>query len=174
MTRGYKLKDRPEFLTKPKPLTFLKSVKVSEAVKVMAEKNYGCVVAVDEENKVTGICTERDILKRLVAKNLDPKTTNLSEIMTDAPRVGRENDEVLDWLRTMSNDRFRRLPVVDENGRIRVIFTQGDFVSYTWPDLFYHAKQMAKATISKHFNLSSILIMIMLYSIAIIFAIKYI
>ena len=74
----------------------------------------------------------------------------------------------------MSNDRFRRLPVVDENGIIKVIFTQGDFVSYTWPDLLYQASQMTKATLTKHFNLTSILVMIMIYSIAIIAALKLI
>ena len=172
MTRGYKLKDRPEYYTKPKPITFEKTQKVSEAVSVMTEKNYGSVVIVDNKKKVIGICTERDVLKKIVDKNIDATKTNLEEIMTSNPRVGNENDDVLDWLRTMSNDRFRRLPVVDENGVIKVIFTQGDFVSYTWPDLLYQASQMTKATLTKHFNLTSILVMIMIYSIAIIAAIK--
>lgn len=174
MSRGYKLKDRPEYLNKPRPVTFEKHQKVSEAVKVMTEKNYGSVVIVDKKNKVIGICTERDILKKLVNSGLNPKKTKIEDIMTSNPRVGRENDDVLDWLRTMSNDRFRRLPVVDEEGKIKVIFTQGDFVSYTWPDLLYQASQMTKATLTKHFNLTSILIMIMIYSIAIIAAIKLI
>tara|TARA_B100000242_G_scaffold240442_1_gene180471 strand:- start:616 stop:1140 length:525 start_codon:yes stop_codon:yes gene_type:complete len=174
MSRGYKLKDRPEYLNKPRPVTFEKHQKVSEAVKVMTEKNYGSVVIVDKKNKVIGICTERDILKKLVNSGLNPKNTKIEDIMTANPRVGRENDDVLDWLRTMSNDRFRRLPVVDEEGKIKVIFTQGDFVSYTWPDLLYQASQMTKATLTKHFNLTSILIMIMIYSIAIIAAIKLI
>ena len=69
--------------------------------------------------------------------------------MTPNPRVANENDDVLDWLRIMSNDRFRRLPVVDSNGKIKVIFTQGDFVSYTWPDLIYQASQLAKASFMK-------------------------
>ena len=174
MSRGYKLKDRPEYLNKPRPVTFEKHQKVSEAVKVMTEKNYGSVVIVDKKNKVIGICTERDILKKLVNSGLNPKNTKIEDIMTANPRVGRENDDVLDWLRTMSNDRFRRLPVVDEEGKIKVIFTQGDFVSYTWPDLLYQASQMTKATLTKHFNLTTILIMIMIYSIAIIAAIKLI
>ena len=174
MSRGYKLKDRPEYLNKPRPVTFEKHQKVSEAVRVMTDKNYGSIVVVDKKNKVIGICTERDILKKLVDKNLKASTTKIEEIMTPNPRVGRENDDVLDWLRTMSNDRFRRLPVVDEDGKIKVIFTQGDFVSYTWPDLLYQASQMTKATLTKHFNLTSILIMIMIYSIAIIAAIKLI
>jgi len=174
MSRGYKLKDRPEYSNKPRPVTFEKHQKVSEAVRVMTDKNYGSVVVVDKKNKVIGICTERDILKKLVDKNLKATTTKIEDIMTPNPRVGRENDDVLDWLRTMSNDRFRRLPVVDEDGKIKVIFTQGDFVSYTWPDLLYQASQMTKATLTKHFNLTSILIMIMIYSIAIIAAIKLI
>ena len=41
--------------------------------------------------------------------------------MTKNPRVANENDNVLDWLRIMSNDRFRRLPVVDEKNKIKVI-----------------------------------------------------
>ena len=64
MTRGYKLKDRPEFTTKPKPITFDKNQMVSEAVKEMSEKNYGSVVIVDETNKVIGICTEMCMARR--------------------------------------------------------------------------------------------------------------
>ncbi|MBJ56799.1 MAG: signal transduction protein [Rickettsiales bacterium] len=172
MARGYKLKDRPEFKTKPLPVTFKKSDTISAAAKTMTEKNYGSIVVVDNNNRVIGICTERDILKKVVNNNLDPRNTKIEKIMTPNPRVGRENDDVLDWLRTMSNDRFRRLPVVDAEGKIKVIFTQGDFVSYTWPDLIYQATQMTKATLSKHFNIASILFMILLYSVAIIIAVR--
>ena len=172
--KGSRLVDRPEFKTKPQPVTFLPKDKVSKAIEAMAEKNYGSVVIVDDKDRVVGIVTERDIVKKLVKNNLSSKTTKLEEIMTPNPRVANENDDVIDWLRIMSNDRFRRLPVVDAEGKIKVIFTQGDFVSYTWPDLIYHAKQMTKASLSKHFNLTSIIIMVMIYSIAMIFAIKFI
>ena len=138
----------------------------------MAKNNFGSVVVTNEKLKVIGIVTERDIVKRLILKNLSAKTTTLEKIMTENPRVANENDNIIDWLRIMSNDRFRRLPVVDEEGRIKVIFTQGDFVSYTWPDLLYQATQMTKATLSKHFNLTSIIFMIILYSIAVIIAIR--
>ena len=174
MERGYKLKDRPEYRSKPRPITFKKSDTVAKAVTIMSDKNYGSVVVVDNQNKVIGICTERDILKKLVNKNLNPEKTKLERIMTSNPRVGKEDDEVLSWLRTMSNDRFRRLPVVDNQGKIKAIFTQGDFVSYTWPDLLYQATQMTKASITKHFNATSIIIMIMLYSVAMIIAVRLI
>ncbi len=172
MRRGGRLIDRPEFKTKPQPVTFLGKDKVLEAIKVMAEKNYGSVVIVDSKDKVVGIVTERDIVKKLVNNNKSPKTTKLEDIMTPNPRVANENDDVLDWLRIMSNDRFRRLPVVDSNGKIKVIFTQGDFVSYTWPDLIYQASQLAKASFMKGFSFNTLLIMMLVYSVALIAAMR--
>ena len=164
---GTRLIDRPEFKTKPKPITFLASDKVSDAVTVMSEKNYGSVIIVDKQEKVIGVVTERDIVKKLVNAGLSPKNTKLEKIMTKNPRVANENDNVLDWLRIMSNDRFRRLPVVDEKNKIKVIFTQGDFVSYTWPDLIYQASQMAKSSFMKGFSINSLLIFMIVYAVAI-------
>ena len=172
MRKGSRLIDRPEFKTKPQPVTFLAKDKVSKAIEAMAEKNYGSVVIVDDEDRVVGIVTERDIVKKLVKNNLSSKTTKLEEIMTPNPRVANENDDVIDWLRIMSNDRFRRLPVVDAEGKIKVIFTQGDFVSYTWPDLIYQASQLAKASFMKGFSLNTLLIMMLVYGIALIAAMK--
>ena len=170
--KGGRLVDRPEFKTKPQPITFLAKDKVTRAIDIMSEKNYGSVVIVDSKDKVIGIVTERDIVKKLVKNNMSPKTTKLEEIMTSNPRVANENDNVVDWLRIMSNDRFRRLPVVDENGKIKVIFTQGDFVSYTWPDLIFHASQLAKASFMKGFSINTMLIMMLIYGVAMIAAIK--
>ncbi len=170
--RGGRLVDRPEFKTKPKPVTFLGKEKVSQAIAVMADKNYGSVVIVDSKDKVVGIVTERDIVKKLVNNNMSPKTTKLEDIMTVNPRVANENDDVVDWLRIMSNDRFRRLPVVDADGKIKVIFTQGDFVSYTWPDLIFQASQLAKASFMKGFSINTLLIFMVIYGVALIAAMK--
>ncbi|KAA9006079.1 CBS domain-containing protein [Histidinibacterium aquaticum] len=149
---GSRLMDRPEYASKPKPLTRGPDATVSEAVAAMTDRSYGCVVVVDGDDKVIGIVTERDIMNKLVGKGLDPTSTKLSEIMTTDPRLARETDEMLDWLRMMSNERFRRLPVVDENGRIKAVFTQGDFVSYTWPDLMAQMRNIARAQLSSNFH----------------------
>ena len=170
--KGGRLVDRPEFKTKPKPVTFLGKDKVSQAIAVMADKNYGSVVIVDSKDKVVGIVTERDIVKKLVNNNMSQKTTKLEDIMTVNPRVANENDDVVDWLRIMSNDRFRRLPVVDADGKIKVIFTQGDFVSYTWPDLIFQASQLAKASFMKGFSFNTLLIFIVIYGVALIATMK--
>ena len=170
--KGGRLIDRPEYKSKPKPVTFLGKDKVFQAITVMADKNYGSVVIVDTKEKVIGIVTERDIVKKLVKNNMSSKTTKLEDIMTPNPRVANENDDVVEWLRIMSNDRFRRLPVVDSTGKIKAIFTQGDFVSFTWPDLIFQATQLAKASFLKGFSVNTLLIMMLVYGIALIAAMK--
>mgnify|MGYP006269441125 FL=1 len=150
---GLRLRDRPEFDRKEPPLTMRGDGLVKDAVAEMAAKNFGSVIIVDADERVKGVVTERDILKRLVDKNKDPATTKLSEIMTADPRTARADDDMLEWLRMMSNERFRRLPVVDDDGKIVTVLTQGDFVSYTWPDLIQQASQLGKATIMRNFPL---------------------
>ena len=54
-----KIKDRPEFLNKPKPLSFPPDDTVMAAVSAMAERNVGSVMIVDEAGKLAGVVTER-------------------------------------------------------------------------------------------------------------------
>ncbi|MDZ7711781.1 MAG: CBS domain-containing protein, partial [Rhodovibrio sp.] len=129
-----RISDRPEFKSKPTPLTFRRDATVAEAVAAMSERNYGAVIVTDQDNKVEGVMTERDVMRKIVNAERDAKQTKLSDVMTTEVRTARADDDVLDWLRIMSNERFRRLPIVDDKGRLQAVFTQGDFVSYTWPE----------------------------------------
>ncbi|MDF0600900.1 CBS domain-containing protein [Psychromarinibacter sp. C21-152] len=149
---GMRLMDRAEYDTKPDPLTRPPEATVAEAVTAMNAHNYGSVIVVDGDNKPVGLMTERDVMRKVVDGKRDPQTTPLSEVMTTELRLARETDDLLNWLRMMSNERFRRLPVVDAEGRIKAVFTQGDFVSYTWPDLLHQGRQIARASLSRNFT----------------------
>ncbi|MGJ8622810.1 MAG: CBS domain-containing protein [Yoonia sp.] len=120
---GNRLMDRPEYKSKQQPLTAAPDDTIFDAVTRMAKKNYGSVIVVNSDKSVIGVVSERDVMNKVVAGDLDPKTAKLSEIMTDNPRLAQETDDLVDWLRIMSNERFRRLPVVDENGHIKAVFT---------------------------------------------------
>ncbi len=140
------IKDRPEFSRKAAVMTFSPDQDVFTAIQAMSEKNYGAAVVISPDQKPLGIVTERDFMRRLLNVGLDPKTTPLSAIMTSDLKLARGDDDLLDWLRQMSNDRFRHLPVVDDNGTLIGIMSQGDFVSYTWPELLNRVKEQARAT----------------------------
>ncbi len=141
-----KIRDRTEFNTKSLVMTFKPDETVFNAAQAMSEKNYGAAVIVSPDFKPIGIVTERDFMRRLISKRLDPMTTPLSAIMTTDLKLANVDDDLLDWLRLMSNERFRHLPVIDDNGKLISIMSQGDFVSYTWPELIGRVREQAQAT----------------------------
>lgn len=140
------IKDRPEYSRKGAVLTMAPETVVIDAVRIMSDRNYGAVVIVNEAQAPIGIVTERDLMRRLLAHGLDPNATRLRDIMTSDLKIAKPEDDLLDWLRQMSNDRFRHVPVVGEDGQIITIMSQGDFVSYTWPQLLSRVAEHAKAT----------------------------
>ncbi|MEM1378705.1 MAG: CBS domain-containing protein [Pseudomonadota bacterium] len=168
-----KIKDRPELKSKPAPLTTKPDELVVDAVKRMAEKNFGSIIVLKPDDTVAGILTERDIFRRVVAELRDPSTTRVSEVMTADVRTANEEDNLLDWLRIMSNERFRRLPVVDEQGRLTSVMSQGDFVSYTWPQLFQQAATLVKSTIGAGPQIFLIAGGIFVYTILLVFSLVY-
>ena len=168
---GYKMKikDRAEFKNKPSPFVLGANDMVFTAIQTMAEKNIGSVVIIDADRKVRGIVTERDLLRRLLSGSLDAKQTPLSAIMTSEVKTASPDDQVIDWLRQMSNERFRHLPVVDGDGRLINLLSQGDFVSYTWPELLLNLRDKAGETIRTQATPVPILLAAMLlYTLAII------
>jgi CBS domain-containing protein len=167
-----RLCDRPEFRTKPKPLTRPRDATVADAVAAMSEANFGSVVVVDAERRVEGLVTERDVMKRLVNRGRDAAETRLADIMTSNPRIACESDNVLDWLRIMSNERFRRLPVVDAEGRIVAVMTQGDLVSYTWPELACRSRPLGPDDMGRQVNLFLIGGGVMFYSLIMILLLR--
>ena len=167
-----KICERPEFKSKKPPLTFSENDKVLTAVKAMSKDNFGSVIIVDKQKKVLGIVTERDLMRKLLNNSMNPKTTKLKDIMTSPVKVADKDDQLTSWLRQMSNERFRHVPVVDKSGKLINVMSQGDFVSYTWPDLIYQASQMAKSTFMKGFSINSLLIFMLVYAVAVFATIR--
>ena len=159
-----KISDRPEFKSKKPPLTFTENETVLNAVKAMKNDNFGSVVITDKNNKVKGIVTERDLLK-VNPKFNEPKTTKLKQIMTSPVKVAKKDDNLLTWLRQMSNERFRHVPVVDKDGKIINVMSQGDFVSYTWPNLMYQVKEVAKENYFKANQVVLIVLSLLIYTV---------
>lgn len=83
---------------------------VSEAAKIMSTKDVGSIL-VAKQNKPVGILTERDILKKVTAMDLNPKTTKITQIMTE-PLISIPTDAGLEEAsKIMLEKRIRRLPV---------------------------------------------------------------
>jgi CBS domain-containing protein len=108
--------------------TITPDVMVIVAVHKMNERKIGALLVVDSERPV-GIFTERDVLVRVVAAGLDPKTTPVSEVMTRNPVVIHATVTVKEALSVITEKRCRHLPVVDDAGLLGLI-SIGDLTSW--------------------------------------------
>ena len=99
---------------------------VSDAVQLFNKHNIGALMVVNAKEGLVGILSERDIVRNLA----DYETildVPVQQLMTPRVIVGRPNDDVISILHTMTEKRFRHLPIVD-NGRIIGIISIGDVV----------------------------------------------
>lgn len=105
---------------------------VSEAAKIMATKEIGSVI-VAKEKKPIGIMTERDIIKKVTAVGLDPKTTKVSQVMTAPPTTVPAEASLEEASRIMLEKRIRRLPVTKGDRIVGMISARsmvGGFARY--------------------------------------------
>ena len=98
---------------------------VAEAAELMAAKGIGCLVITQGEAPV-GMVTERDIVRRIVAKKL-PYTVKVSEIMTSKLVTVDPDVSLKEAARVMSQNKIRRLPVVKLNKLVGIVVAS-DFV----------------------------------------------
>ena len=86
---------------------------VMDAVNLMTERKIGAVIIVDNNARLAGIFTERDLVNRVVAKGLDAVSTPLKQVMTANPDTLAPGDTAMNALELMSARRYRHLPVLD-------------------------------------------------------------
>ena len=94
-----------------KVITTTKDSTVEEAVKLMNEHEIGCLI-VTEKNKAVGILTERDLLKRILAKSENLKRTKVGEVMS-APLVSVEPGvQIGDASKLMFEKNIKKMPII--------------------------------------------------------------
>ena len=107
-------------MERKKLLTAAPKTTVSEAAKLMAKKNVGAIMIVEDE-RLVGIFTERDAVFRVIAKGRDTQTTQLAEVMTPAPQTVDPDKSFGYALLMMHENGFRHVPVVEKDKLIGIV-----------------------------------------------------
>ena len=94
---------------------------VIDCAKTMKELNVAAMIVVDGAGKLIGIVTERDMVQRVLAKGLDPKTATMADIMTRNPDTLKPDDSAADALELMRSRNFRHLPVAEEGRCVAMV-----------------------------------------------------
>jgi CBS domain-containing protein len=99
------------------------------AAELLGRRRVGAVVVADAGGHVLGILSERDIVRAIGAQGGEALSESVSKYMTPNPITATEDAEIDELMQTMTEGRFRHLPIV-EGGRLIGIVSIGDVVKH--------------------------------------------
>ncbi|MDJ0577054.1 MAG: CBS domain-containing protein [Xenococcaceae cyanobacterium MO_234.B1] len=144
----------------PNPISVTPKTPLKEAITILAEKKISGLLVIDEQGKLTGMISESDLMWQETGVETPPYIMlldsviylqNLSryekeihkalgqtveDVMSDRPITVQSHQSVREAARLMQDKKIRRLPVVDREGKIIGIITQGDIVRMMANDEF--------------------------------------
>lgn len=100
---------------------------VLEAAALMQRQNIGALLVLDAEQRLVGIVSERDLVRKMLLAERSARTTPVHAIMTPALPAVHPAQSNEDCMALMTNERLRHLPVIDA-GRLVGLLSIGDLV----------------------------------------------
>jgi len=116
------------------------------AARRMHDRQVGALVVVNKAREPVGIVTDRDLTVRVLAEGLDAQQTSLAEVMTRPARSAPEGTPIEEAVRLMRRGAFRRLPVVDDYGKLVGIATLDDILDLVTKELHEIGGVLAEET----------------------------
>lgn len=109
------------------PVTLSVDAKVSDAARLMRERDIGSVIVLKKNGKLWGVATDRDIVVRAIAERRDPWNTRMDEVCShdDVVTVTPETS-IDDAVTRVRGKTVRRLPVVENGGKVVGVVSIGD------------------------------------------------
>lgn len=103
---------------------------VRNAAERMVNRRIGSLVVLSPVGQLTGLLTERDILRDVVARGENSKDVKVGDIMTKELIVISPEATLEDAADVMTKNKIKKLPVVDEKGALVGIITASDLIAY--------------------------------------------
>jgi CBS domain-containing protein len=103
---------------------------VERAARLMGEFDCGALPVVGSDGVLVGVLTDRDIVMRIVAIGREPRSAIVADCMTERVFACYGHESLAECLRQMALRQVRRLPIVDERGRVIGIISQGDIARH--------------------------------------------
>ena len=103
---------------------------IERAARLMEECDCGALPVIGDNGVLVGMITDRDIVVRVVARGRDARHAIVADCMTEHVFACYANESLPECMRQMAHHQIRRMPIVDENGRLVGILSQGDLARH--------------------------------------------
>lgn len=102
---------------------------IRDAINEMISRRVGCVLVI-EDGVLIGVFSERDVLSKVVANNIDMDATKVSELMTARPETLPASSELVFALHKMAVGGYRHVPLLDAGGAPVAVVSMRDIVDF--------------------------------------------
>ncbi len=128
--KGALLADKITLLLPAEPICVGETTTVHDAIAAMLARRQAGVLVLDGDGRLTGIFTERDVLMRVVGRDLDTRRTPLGAVMTREPEALSPRDRIAYALNRMSVAGYRTIPLIDAERRPIGVVTVTDVIRW--------------------------------------------
>jgi CBS domain-containing protein len=114
-------------------ITVDRGINIPAAAAVMRENGIGYLIVTDVASgggSPIGVITDRDIVVKVIAKDVDPRSLTVGDVMTPDPLTAAEDDDISTTLRRMRRLGVRRVPVVGAGGHVSGVVSIDDVVDH--------------------------------------------
>ena len=114
-------------------ITVDRAIDIAAAASVMRDNHIGYLIVTDAlsgGSAPVGVITDRDIVVRVLAKDVDPHTLTVGDVMTPEPLTAAEDDGIGETLHRMRRLGARRVPVVGARGQVSGVLSIDDVVDH--------------------------------------------
>ena len=117
-----------------------------EAAARMRQRSVGTLVVLNDAKEPVGVLTDRDLVTRVLAERRNPLETCVRDVMTPAPKTVTEETSLGAALSLMRSGAFRRVPVVDEGGRLVGLLSLDDVLQLVAEEMNQVGRLLEKET----------------------------
>lgn len=110
-------------------ITCEQTVSARQAIEIMQREGIGCVLVVDQQ-RLVGVLTERDVLTKVAAQDVDINRLAVTELMTPDPECLSADNELVYAINQMSVGGYRHIPLIDDEGRPTGVVSVRDIIDH--------------------------------------------
>jgi CBS domain-containing protein len=122
---------------------------LDQAARIMWDYDVGVVPVIDEERRVVGIVTDRDLCMAAYTQGKALTEIPIEQVMSKRIIVAAAEDLVVRAERMMQDAQVRRLPVVDDQGRLIGILSQNDLLREAVREAHFSPREMTSAEVAE-------------------------
>ena len=105
-----------------RPLRYVNSgSRIIDTVTFMSEENIGLVPVLEEDGKLIGVFSERDLVRRVISKGLDLETTIVNEVMSKNLTLANINESYEECLKKMKDANIRHILIIDNEKLVGIV-----------------------------------------------------